>query len=86
MVKTGEEFDEESVIGHCAGAMALFEIPKRVLFIDSRLKTPSGKQLKREALRRRRNAGQGDPEEFWDMRLIDLTASWLLAAEGFAAK
>ena len=52
VIKTGEKLDEEAVIGHCAGAMAHFKVPKRVVFVDSLPKNPSGKLLKRELRQR----------------------------------
>ena len=52
VVKTGEKLDEEAVIGHCAGAMAHFKVPKRVIFVDNLPKNPSGKLLKRELRQR----------------------------------
>ncbi len=52
VVKTGEKLDEESVIKHCAGQMAHFKVPKRVIFVDSLPKNPSGKLLKRELRQR----------------------------------
>ncbi|MDE2378048.1 acyl-CoA synthetase [Bradyrhizobium sp.] len=52
VVKAGETLDEEGVIGHCTGAMAHFKVPKRVVFVDSLPKNPSGKLLKRELRQR----------------------------------
>ena len=52
VVKSGETLDEESVIKHCAGQMAHFKVPKRVIFVDSLPKNPSGKLLKRELRQR----------------------------------
>jgi fatty-acyl-CoA synthase len=52
VVKTGETLDEADVIKHCAGAMAHFKVPKRVIFVDSLPKNPSGKLLKRELRQR----------------------------------
>jgi fatty-acyl-CoA synthase len=57
VVKSGKRLDEETVIRHCAGAMAHFKVPKRVIFVDSLPKNPSGKLLKRE-LRRRYLGGE----------------------------
>jgi fatty-acyl-CoA synthase len=48
VVKSGQTLDEETVIKHCAGVMAHFKVPKRVIFVDSLPKNPSGKLLKRE--------------------------------------
>jgi fatty-acyl-CoA synthase len=52
VVKAGERLDEDAVIRHCAGAMAHFKAPKRVIFVDSLPKNPSGKLLKRELRQR----------------------------------
>lgn len=48
VVKTGHALTESAVINHCAKAMAHFKTPKRVIFVDSLPKNPSGKLLKRE--------------------------------------
>jgi fatty-acyl-CoA synthase len=48
VVKAGETLDEDTVITHCASAMAHFKVPKRVTFVDALPKNPSGKLLKRE--------------------------------------
>ena len=40
------------MIAHCAASMAHFKVPKRVLFVDSLPKNPSGKLLKRELRQR----------------------------------
>ena len=52
VVKAGERLDEDAVIAHCAGQMAHFKVPKRVVFVDSLPKNPSGKLLKRELRQR----------------------------------
>ena len=52
VIKCGQTLDEETVIKHCAGAMAHFKVPKRVIFVDSLPKNPSGKLLKRELRKR----------------------------------
>jgi fatty-acyl-CoA synthase len=52
VVKNGQTLDEETVINHCAGAMAQFKVPKRVIFLDSLPKNPSGKLLKRDLRKR----------------------------------
>ncbi|MGY3464160.1 acyl-CoA synthetase (AMP-forming)/AMP-acid ligase II [Bradyrhizobium sp. LM6.11] len=52
VVKSGEKLDEDSVIKHCAGQMAHFKVPKRVIFVDALPKNPSGKLLKRELRQR----------------------------------
>ncbi len=40
--------DEKAVIEHCKSRMAHFKVPKRVIFVESLPKNPSGKLLKRE--------------------------------------
>ena len=52
VVKSGATLDADAVIRHCAGAMAHFKVPKRVVFVDSLPKNPSGKLLKRELRQR----------------------------------
>jgi len=48
VVKSGNSLDEASVIQHCKSRMAPFKVPKRVVFVESLPKNPSGKLLKRE--------------------------------------
>ncbi|WP_027543538.1 acyl-CoA synthetase [Bradyrhizobium sp. WSM2254] len=57
VVKAGQTLDEDTVVKHCAGSMAHFKVPKRVVFVDSLPKNPSGKILKRE-LRQRFSGGE----------------------------
>ena len=52
VVKAGHALTEAAVIAHCAQAMAPFKTPKRVVFVDSLPKNPSGKLLKRDLRRR----------------------------------
>jgi fatty-acyl-CoA synthase len=52
VVKAGESLEEGAVIAHCAAHMANFKVPKRVVFVDSLPKNPSGKLLKRELRQR----------------------------------
>jgi fatty-acyl-CoA synthase len=52
VVKNGATLDQDSVVRHCAAAMAHFKVPKRVIFVDSLPKNPSGKLLKRELRQR----------------------------------
>jgi len=52
VVKAGHTLTESAVIDHCAKAMAHFKTPKRVIFVDSLPKNPSGKLLKRELRQR----------------------------------
>ena len=55
MVKNGQSLAPDEVVAHCAGHLASFKVPKRVVFVDSLPKNPSGKLLKREL--RDRHAG-----------------------------
>jgi fatty-acyl-CoA synthase len=48
VIKAGEPLDEETVISHCSRFMTHFKVPRRVIFVDSLPKNPSGKLLKRE--------------------------------------
>jgi fatty-acyl-CoA synthase len=48
VVKAGASLASDEVIAHCAKAMAPFKVPKRVIFVESLPKNPSGKLLKRE--------------------------------------
>jgi fatty-acyl-CoA synthase len=43
-----ESMDEARVIAHCRAQMAHFKVPKKVIFVDTLPKNPSGKLLKRE--------------------------------------
>jgi fatty-acyl-CoA synthase len=46
--KPGAVLDEAGVIAFCKAHMAHFKVPKKVIFVDSLPKNPSGKILKRE--------------------------------------
>ena len=46
--KSGAEVDEAAIIAHCAGRLAGFKCPKRVILAESLPKNPSGKVLKRD--------------------------------------
>ena len=48
VVKKGHTLDEKTVIEHGKRRMAGFKVPKRVIFVDSLPKNPSGKLLKRD--------------------------------------
>jgi fatty-acyl-CoA synthase len=48
VVKAGHELSEGQVLAFCRQQMAPFKIPKKVVFVDSLPKNPSGKLLKRE--------------------------------------
>ncbi|WP_020102761.1 fatty acyl-CoA synthetase [Mycobacterium sp. 360MFTsu5.1] len=45
--RTGMTLTEDEVLSHCRGHLAGFKTPKRVFFVDSLPKNPSGKLLKR---------------------------------------
>jgi fatty-acyl-CoA synthase len=51
VVKAGHTLTEAQVIAHCEAQLAHFKTPKRVLFVDTLPKNPSGKLLKRELRR-----------------------------------
>lgn len=46
--KAGQALDEATVLAHCSRHLAVFKTPKKVVFVDSLPKNPSGKLLKRE--------------------------------------
>ena len=48
VIKQGAVLSEHEVISHCRSSMAGFKTPKRVLFVESLPKSPSGKLLKRD--------------------------------------
>ncbi len=48
VVKQGQTLTADAVQKHCAGSMAHFKTPKRVVFVDNLPRNPSGKLLKRE--------------------------------------
>jgi fatty-acyl-CoA synthase len=48
VAKAGVTLDEPGVIAHCKARLAGFKVPKRVVFVASLPKNPSGKLLKRE--------------------------------------
>lgn len=48
VAKENHDIDEKAVIAFCAEHLAGFKSPKRVIFVDSLPKNPSGKLLKRE--------------------------------------
>ena len=48
VVKVGHELSEGQVLAFCRQHLAPFKIPKKVVFVDSLPKNPSGKLLKRE--------------------------------------
>jgi fatty-acyl-CoA synthase len=48
VVKAGQSLDEAQVLAHCNENMAGFKAPKRVVFVETLPKNPSGKLLKRE--------------------------------------
>jgi len=52
VLKVGQTLTEFEVMAHCSEHMAHFKAPKRVVFIDTLPKNPSGKLLKRELRQR----------------------------------
>jgi len=46
----GAETTEEELRGHCAGSLAPYKVPKRVDFVSSLPRTPSGKLLRGELM------------------------------------
>jgi fatty-acyl-CoA synthase len=48
VIKDGAALSEQDVITHCRASLAGFKTPKRVLFVSSLPKSPSGKLLKRD--------------------------------------
>ncbi len=46
--KAGETITEEEIIEHCKKELAMFKVPKGVIFLDALPKTPTGKILKRD--------------------------------------
>ena len=52
VTKAGHTLDEAAVFAHCQARIASFKAPKRVVFVESLPKNPSGKLLKRELRQR----------------------------------
>jgi fatty-acyl-CoA synthase len=48
VLRENEQLDDATLIAHCKTHLAHFKVPKRVLFVPSLPKNPSGKVLKRE--------------------------------------
>ncbi len=48
VLKAGHAAAEDDVLAHCVGQLASFKTPKKVVFVASLPKNPSGKLLKRE--------------------------------------
>ena len=46
--KAGETITKEEIIEHCKKELAMFKVPKAVIFLDALPKTPTGKILKRD--------------------------------------
>jgi fatty-acyl-CoA synthase len=57
VAKAGHSLTPESIVAGCAGRLAGFKTPKRVILVDALPKNPSGKLLKREL--RQRYAAEG---------------------------
>ena len=60
-LKNGQSLAQDEVVAHCAGHLALFKVPKRVVFVDSLRRNPSGKLLKRELRQQRAGLFAGEP-------------------------
>ena len=48
VIRQGQSLTEEQVIDFCRSRLAHFKAPRRVVFVDSLPRNPSGKLLKRE--------------------------------------
>jgi fatty-acyl-CoA synthase len=48
VLKPGQALDEAQAIAHCRERIAPFKVPKKIVFVDTLPKNPSGKLLKRE--------------------------------------
>ena len=48
VLKSGESADTDAILKSCGGVLAPYKLPKRVVFVESLPKNPSGKLLKRE--------------------------------------
>jgi fatty-acyl-CoA synthase len=48
VLKSSQALTSDQLRAHCAAHLAPFKVPKRVLFVDSLPKNPSGKVLKRQ--------------------------------------
>lgn len=69
----GAALSEDAVLTHCRKHLAGFKTPKRVFFVDSLPKNPSGKLLKRE-LRERFASGCVDSQRSQRRRSTDRAA------------
>ena len=58
-VKTGCTVSEDELFAHCREHLAGFELPKKIIFVDELVKTPSGKLLKRTMREQYRGIFQG---------------------------
>ncbi|MCF6328560.1 MAG: hypothetical protein L3J02_02010 [Henriciella sp.] len=57
VVKPGETLNEKQVLEHCAGRLARFKIPKKLVFLDALPRNAMNKVLKEEL---REQLGVGD--------------------------
>ena len=48
VARSGHALEADTVIAHCREHMASFKVPKRIIFVETLPKNPSGKLLKRE--------------------------------------
>ena len=60
VLKPGERLDETAVVAHCRERIGHFKVPKRVIFVETLPRNPSGKLLKRELRRRYSQLQQAD--------------------------
>ncbi|OBI90691.1 acyl-CoA synthetase [Mycobacterium sp. 1245805.9] len=68
--RAGVTLTEEDVVAHCREHLAGFKTPKRVFFVDSLPKNPSGKLLKRELRERFRSATADQTEAVESVRRL----------------
>jgi fatty-acyl-CoA synthase len=61
VLKAGKIIDEAALMAHCGRYLASFKVPKRVVFVDSLPKNPSGKVLKRDLRLQLDGVGKGQP-------------------------
>jgi long-chain acyl-CoA synthetase len=51
VLQPGQSIDQETLIEHCSGLLAPYEVPRRIQFIEELPKTMVGKTLRRELVR-----------------------------------
>ena len=60
VLRNDQIIDEQTVISHCKSQLASFEVPKKVIFVNSLPRNPSGKILKRNLRELYEQASSGD--------------------------